>query len=145
MTATGKTLCPSAPHNSANAQVFAVVGGTVENPAAAYLERPLPMSDELVRMASPAAPEEVFRIASPCMGGACGHFDGGKKQCRLATKTVRLQPAVTATPPPCAIRSSCRWWQQEGVSACLRCPQVVTTNFAPSETARAAADVENVP
>ena len=26
------------------------------------------------------------------------------------------------------------WWAQEGVSACLRCPQVVTNDSAPSDS-----------
>ena len=145
MSATGKTLCPSAPHDAPHAQIFAIVGGTMEKPETAYLEKPMPMTAEFAKLAGPVAPEEVFRIASPCMGRGCGHFDGVKKQCRLATKTVRLQPAVTAKLPPCPIRSSCRWWQQEGLNACLRCPEVVTDNHAPSDAARAAADIGNIP
>ncbi|MCA2699690.1 MAG: nitrogen fixation protein, partial [Microcystis sp. M179S2] len=41
---------------------------------------------------------------------------------------------VTDTLPPCRIRQNCRWWLQEGKAACLRCPQVVTDNYNPSET-----------
>ncbi|NCS45084.1 MAG: nitrogen fixation protein, partial [Microcystis aeruginosa BS11-05] len=40
---------------------------------------------------------------------------------------------VTDILPPCRIRQNCRWWLQEGKAACLRCPQVVTDNYNPSE------------
>jgi hypothetical protein len=59
------------------------------------------------------------------------HFDG--HDCRLATRLVQLLPAVVDRLPPCHVRPDCRWWQQEGKAACLRCPQVVTDWAQPPE------------
>jgi uncharacterized paraquat-inducible protein A len=54
-------------------------------------------------------------------------------------RIVEQLPTVTEALPPCAIRRDCRWWQQEGKAACMRCPQVVTDNYNASEQMRQAA------
>lgn len=133
-------LCPSAHPDMAGARVFAVVGGTAEEPRATYLDEAVPLTDEVRALARLVDPAEVFRVASPCVQGACQHFDGGEHICRLARKTAALAPVVVERLPRCAIRPTCRWWQQEGVSACRRCPQVATLNFMPNEAMRMAAD-----
>lgn len=45
-------------------------------------------------------------------------------------------PAVAEELPPYSIRANCRWWQQEGKAACMRCPQVITDTYSPSELIR---------
>lgn len=137
-------MCPSAPHDEPGAHVFAVVGGTLEEPSVAYLDKPLPMTQELIDMAAPVDPAEVFRISAPCAGSKCSHFNTTQHSCRLATRTVALAQVVVTKPPRCAIRTTCVWWAQEGVSACLRCPQVVTHDFAADETTKDAADPHNL-
>lgn len=133
-------LCPSAHPDMADAQVFAVVGGKAGQPRADYLDRAVPLTPQLRAMAGPVNVAEVFRVASPCVGGACQHFDDEGHSCRLAHKTATLVPIVVERLPRCAIRRDCRWWKQEGVSACKRCPQVATLNYAPGAEMRAAAD-----
>ena len=128
------TLCPSARAEGKDSVVFGIVGGTVENPQVAYLKKPLPITDELIKQVEPVTPTEVFRIASPCATKGCQHFDG--KNCRLVMRTVEKMPVVTEELPPCAIRRDCRWWKQEGKAACMRCPQVVTDLYNPSELVR---------
>jgi hypothetical protein len=120
------TLCPSSQPDKDNAVVFGVVEGTVEEPRVAYLERSQPVNEEIQQLSAPVKPTEMMRLASPCHEQGCLHFDGS--DCRLAQRIVEQLPTVTETLPACQIRSSCRWWQQEGKSACLRCPQVVTEN-----------------
>ena len=137
--------CPSVQAREAGAQVFAVVGGTVEHPEVQYLVRDLPITPEVFELTAPLDPAEVFRIAGPCaMSTACAHFDDSRSKCRLAIRTVRMAPVVVSKPPRCAIRSTCMWWHQEGVSACLRCPQVVTNDAVPSERVAATADPTNL-
>ncbi len=137
--------CPSAQHHLAGAQVFAVIGGSVSQPEVTYLEEAIAVTDEVIAMAAPVDPAEVFRISAPCAQSTeCWHFDDTRHLCRLARRTVRIAPVVVSKPPRCAIRSSCVWWAQEGVSACLRCPQVVTNDAAPSTTVMAAADPFNL-
>jgi hypothetical protein len=135
-----QTLCPSAQPDWQDAKVFAVVGGNADAAEVAYLSAPQPVTPELLALAHPVAPAEVFRFAAPCAGGACQHFSVGESKCRLAEKTVRWVPKAVETLPPCTIRAHCRWFQQEGREACMRCPQVVTNNPLPSEAMRAAAD-----
>lgn len=127
------TLCPSARAESVNSIVFGIISGTVAEPRVAYLKQPQPITDELIAKASPVTPTEIFRMATPCATKACLHFDG--KDCRLAKQIAEKLPAVTEELPPCPIRRDCRWWQQEGKAACMRCPQVVTDIYNPSELA----------
>ncbi|MEH2071079.1 MAG: nitrogen fixation protein [Nostoc sp.] len=123
------TLCPSARPELANSVVFGLVGGMTQA-RVTYLKQPLPVTDELLAKASPVTPTEIFRTAAPCALNKCQHFDG--QDCRLATRVAEKLPAVVAELPPCSIRRDCRWWQQEGKAACLRCPQIITDNYNPS-------------
>jgi hypothetical protein len=134
-------LCPSARPEMPGAFAFGAVAGTVVAPRLVHFDEPQPVSDELLALARPATPTEVFRFAAPCAGHACAHFDG--QDCRLATRIVQILPAVTSSLPPCTLRPECRWWQQEGKAACMRCPQVVSECLAPSEEMLRAALPEN--
>ena len=124
-------LCPSARPEWENSTVFGVVTGTVEGPRVTYLNQRQPVTDELMALSGSVTPTEVFRIAAPCAGKGCQHFDG--RDCRLAMRIVQQLPTVAQELPPCSIRRDCRWWQQEGKAACMRCPQVITDNYNPSE------------
>jgi len=135
-----ETLCPSAPPEWAGARVFGVAVGTAQAPDVAYLDRALPLDAALAASTSPAAPDEVFRIAAPCACSGCGHFSAAESKCGLARKIVRLAPIVVEKLPPCSIRSDCRWWKQEGRAACQRCPQVVAVNAQAGDAVRTASD-----
>ena len=130
-------LCPSAQPEMLGSVVFGVASGTAEAPRVAYLDRPVPVTPDVLALAKTVSPNEVFRIAAPCAGRACLHFDGSS--CGLVTKIVQLVQPVVAGVPPCVLRPECRWWQQEGKAACLRCPQVVTLTLDPSAPMREAA------
>ncbi|QKQ72698.1 nitrogen fixation protein [Nostoc sp. TCL240-02] len=127
------TLCPSARPESEDSVVFGIISGTVAEPRVAYLKQPQPLTDELIAKANPITPAEIFRTAAPCATKACQHFDG--QDCRLATRIIEKLPTVAEELPPCSIRRDCRWWQQEGKAACMRCPQVITDNYNASELA----------
>ena len=128
MSIEAKILCPSANHKEPDAVLFAVVGGTAEQPEVAYLDETQAITDEILAMAGSVDPTEVFRFAAPCAKTGCQHFNGEQARCQLAEKVVKLVPIAVNKLAPCAIRSTCRWWQQEGVAGCQRCPQVVTLN-----------------
>lgn len=134
----GPPYCPSAQPGSDGSVVLGVLSGTTENPRLAYLKEPQPVTDELLKLAGPVEPTEVFRFSAPCVGGACKHFDGA--DCRLARRTVQMLPAVVERPPPCRLRPRCRWWRQEGKEACARCPVIVTTISNPTDDQRLWAD-----
>jgi hypothetical protein len=89
-----------------------------------YLTETQPVSEKLLALSGPAKPTEVFRIAAPCAMSGCKHFK--ENACTLVQRIVEgLAPVVNAL-PACQIRSTCRWFSQEGRNACLRCPQVIT-------------------
>jgi len=113
------------------------MAGTATEPRLAYLDQTAPATDEILEMAKPVQPTEVFRLAAPCVESKCCHFDG--RNCQLATRIVQILPAVAEVLPTCAIRKDCRWFQQEGKAACMRCPQVVTLNCAASDSMQRAA------
>src|SRR5215472_16194077 len=124
-------LCPSAQPDMPDSRVLGVVGGSPEAPQLAYLNERLAVTPDLLAIAAPARPTQVFRFAARCEEKACRHFDGS--HCQLATRIVQILPAVTESLPACLIRPDCRWYQQEGRAACMRCPQVVTETYEPSE------------
>jgi len=132
------TLCPSAPPEWSGAVAIGIVGGSAQAPQVTSLARPLPVSEDLLKLAAPVEPTEVFRFAAPCANGACVHFRTGS--CQLAAKVVKLLAPTTDSLPYCTIRADCRWYRQEGRAACLRCPQVVTDNVLPNAAMRRAAD-----
>lgn len=135
-----QTMCPSAQPDWEGSRVIGVVGGTPDEPQVAYLAEPTPVTDELLALARPVTPTEVFRIAAPCANTGCGHFSKEQSTCKLAEKIVRWAPVVVEKLPACSIRPDCRWWQQEGRAACMRCPQVVTDRFKAPEALAKAAD-----
>ena len=108
----------------ANCRVFGVRHPGEDGPQTAYLDQAIAATPDVLAMATPAPPTEVLRLAATCEESRCAHFDG--TDCRLANRIVTLLPPVVSVLPRCAIRPECRWFQQEGRAACLRCPQVVT-------------------
>ena len=124
----------------AGSMAFGVIGGTAENPRVQWIEKPVPVTDELMALTAPVPPAQVLRITAPCQEQACCHFDG--TDCRLATKLVQLLPAVADSLPPCQIRADCRWFVQEGRAACYRCPQIVTFSVNPTQELSLAATPE---
>jgi hypothetical protein len=134
---TGMIHCPSA-QPSADGLVIGVVTGPVEARRVGYLTEPRPVTDEILALAAPVAPAQVFRIAAPCMGDGCKHFAGG--ECGLVKRIVASFDPVISGLPPCRIRPACRWFRQEGRAACLRCPQVVTDSYDGTELQRWVAD-----
>jgi hypothetical protein len=124
-------LCPSAQPGMDGAAVFGVVGGTLAAPRVAWIERPVPVTEDLLALTHPLPPTQVLRIAATCQEEACCHFDG--KDCRLAARLVQLLPSTTESLPACRIRRDCRWFMQEGKAACHRCPQIVTYSVNPTK------------
>jgi hypothetical protein len=125
-----KPICPSAQPDWRGSVLIGVVGGTANEPRVSYLGKSRPVTDELLKLADPVSPTEVFRFAAPCLCKGCVHFETGR--CHLVERVVSLLPEVTKELPACEIRPNCRWWLQEGPTACSRCPQVVTNNHNPS-------------
>src|SRR6266849_4155803 len=85
-------LCPSAQPGMDNCRVLGVVQEDGPTPMVVYLNQFVPASQEVLAMAAPLKPTEVFRLAATCAEGKCPHFD--ETHCRLATRIVKILPAV---------------------------------------------------
>jgi hypothetical protein len=129
--------CPSAQSGMEDALVLGVVAGSDNAPRVEYLNEYVPATQDVLDMAAPVSPGEVFRLAAHCESSKCTHFDG--ERCQLAVRIVAMLPEVAEQLPPCIIRPDCRWYRQEGRAACVRCPQIVTMNVTPGEDIRAVA------
>ena len=127
-------LCPSAQPGMENCRILGVVRQDGAKPMVVYLNQLLPAQADVLALAAPLKPAEVFRLAAPCAEIRCPHFDG--VDCRLAKRVVRILPAVVDALPPCVIRKDCRWYSQEGEAACHRCPEISTVNYDLSELSR---------
>jgi hypothetical protein len=123
-------LCPSAPGHPGESVLIGVVTGTPDEPRVTPTNAPLEVTKELLALAEPVSPSEVFRFASTCRSESCTHFQNGR--CQLADRAVTVLPEVVEHLPRCPIRSQCRWYAQQGGSICRRCPQIVTEQVAPS-------------
>jgi len=122
------------------AHAFGVVRTDSGAPRVTWIERPVPVTPQLLAMSQPVPPTQVMRFAARCQESACSHFDG--RDCRLASRIVDLLDSVVTALPPCTIRASCRWFRQESAPACRRCPQIVTETLNPSELLERAATPE---
>ena len=131
-TAGGKTiLCPSAPGSLDDSMLIGVVTSEDGAPRVLPMQQPLPVTPEILALAEPVSPSEVFRFASSCRAEGCTHFQD--HACQLAVRSVDLLDPVADTLPKCPIRPQCRWFLQEGPAICSRCPQIVTDQYVPHE------------
>lgn len=125
MTAGTRDLtCPSAQPDMAGARVIGVVGGTPEEPQVGYLAHDAAVDLSMVGELGSLDVTHVFRFAATCEEHRCAHFAGG--QCSLARRIVEQLPEVVELLPRCQVRTTCRWFAEQGAAACRRCPQVVT-------------------
>lgn len=130
-------MCPSAQPAMRRVRLLGVVETTADGQRIAYLNEDVRVDEQLLRQAAPAEATEVFRFAAECEQRRCVHFEG--TDCQLARRIVQFLPVVVEALPPCLVRPTCRWFEQEGKAACLRCPQIVTDSLDSSAEYRRAA------
>ncbi|MDP9835893.1 hypothetical protein J2T09_000635 [Neorhizobium huautlense] len=136
MTEQKQLACPSAAADWPDAQLFGVVEGDARQPRVTYVA-PRPVTEALLALVpAELQAEEVFRFTAPCRGTGCPQFQGGR--CGVARAAAQFLPEAEGHAlPACHLRSNCRWWAEEGVAACRRCPTVVTADKARVGTAYA--------
>lgn len=115
--------CPGAQPDAADAVVFAV-RNAVDGVRVGYLASAVKVTPEVLSLVDEVDPLEVFRIGAPCAGSGCVHFAADR--CGLAARISAEVPAAVDIAPACSLRSTCRWFSQEGTAACLRCPAILT-------------------
>jgi hypothetical protein len=123
--------CPSARPDLPDATLL----GVVRDPSAADAVEILPVTVDaqpLIDLIPEGVPVgSILRFAAGCRESACAHF--ADERCRLASRIVADLPEVVDRIARCAIRPRCRWWRQEGIAACRRCPQILTEPLAATE------------
>jgi hypothetical protein len=117
-------MCPSAQPEMQESVVLGLFEDTPEGRRLAWIEKPQPVTPQLLAKTGEVDPRNIFRFAARCEENHCVHFNG--RDCQLASRIVQILPVVVEALPACRIRPECRWYQQEGRAACLRCPEVVT-------------------
>ncbi|WP_323120841.1 hypothetical protein [Burkholderia alba] len=118
--------CPSS-QPGPGSRVIGVVLVVEKEQRIAPLKQAVPL-EQIAHLVPDSVPAtEIVRLASPCQTERCQHYLDEK--CSLASRIVKALPEVVNKLPHCSVRKSCRWWFQEGMHACMRCPQIVTEPF----------------
>ncbi len=120
--------CPSSV-----AQPGAVLLGVMNDDGSlGYLETPIEIDEDFITGAGEGAElERRFRFSSKCVKSGCAQWHDGK--CGVIEKMIDLNPGwheQHPSLPSCSIRTTCRWFFQEGAKACSHCPHVVTNSLA---------------
>jgi hypothetical protein len=131
--------CPSAQPGMGDVQILGVISRDAAEPRLAYLNEATPVTPATLELAAPLDVSQVFRLSARCEATKCTHFDG--QDCQLAVRIAKMLPEVVDHLPACNIRPDCRWFRQEGRSACVRCPQIVTGTNDADERLRQVAGV----
>ena len=123
-----KLLCPSAQPQLRGSVVFASIENQSPGQGVAFLRSSFPVSEGtmLALAGGMLHANQMFRFAAPCEQAGCTNWSGTR--CRVAERLVQILPVASIELPACVIRPDCRWFAQEGKSACMRCPQVVTNS-----------------
>ncbi len=129
-------LCPSTSTENAT-RVIGVVRAGDDGPRVAYAAGSVGFTDELRSLVEPVDAAEVLRLAGPCAERRCAHHVDDR--CSLGERAVSMLPVVVQRAPRCSIRSHCRWFGEQGVEACLRCPAIVTSARTADEELRVVA------
>jgi hypothetical protein len=119
-----KKACPSAPCEEG----ALLLGVMTSSGRLAYLQPPTKVDAEFVaKVKARGRPEQAYRFSSPCVEAACPQWTG--ESCGIG-EMIAQQAETVPEPrstglPTCAIRSSCRWYSEQGRDACMVCPLIV--------------------
>jgi hypothetical protein len=103
-----------------------LVGVKTESGRLAYVQPPTHVDAEFVTRAhAMGQPEARFRFSLPCIEAGCPQWTG--TGCAVVDHVIDevAGEQATARLPACAIRRTCRWYDQRGADACAVCPLVV--------------------
>jgi hypothetical protein len=119
-------VCPSAPCVEGT-HLFGIFD---ESGTLSYLGESMEIDASFVQKAKQHSnPEKRFRFSSPCAKGLCKQWENGK--CGLNEKAIEQIDMInpegykSKPMPKCAIRKSCRWFDQNGEASCYACRYIV--------------------
>lgn len=113
--------CPSAT-NSSGASLFGVVNA---KGVVTFLPQKVELTEELITLGNQNGPaESQFRYTSRCAESGCNQWTG--TACGVIKKLKELDLSeFEQKVQRCPIKGECRWFHQEGLSACKICPLFV--------------------
>jgi len=118
-------MCPSAVcEEGAN-----LIGVVNQDGIVDLLSVPILVDKEFVEIAYQGRqPELRFRFSGRCVESGCKQWTG--TTCSVIEKVLEVveRNEKESPLPECGIRSSCRWFFQEGGGACQVCPLIITDN-----------------
>jgi hypothetical protein len=120
--------CPSAPAVEGRSALLGIVG---RDGRLVYTASSPQVTAELLGAltADGHRPEAVARFSGRCVNSGCAFWvDDACRAIDVAHSQLdtHLPPPHSAELPECGIRPTCRWWAQEGPSACRVCAYVTT-------------------
>jgi hypothetical protein len=115
--------CPSS-----NASEGSILLGVINtNGTVGFISNKIELTGELYHeMLKKGEPEKHFRFSTDCVESGCHQWQSGK--CSVIQKILHINEDLQLEDqlPACSIRSSCRWYFQEGSKACSFCPYIIT-------------------
>ena len=96
-----------------------------------FFKAPIEVTPEFLEDAGDSESlERRFRFSNKCVQSGCKQWTG--KECGVIKAVLALEtiPANNDL-PDCSIRKTCRWFSQEGATACNGCRYVVTNVSQP--------------
>jgi len=97
------------------------------------LSTSFPVTADFIQETTKGRPaEQRFRFANRCVQSGCNQWKDGK--CSVIKNVLDALPVFESSLPKCAIRSSCRWYFQEGPKACSVCPLIITDSMQEDQT-----------
>jgi hypothetical protein len=108
-----------------------------------YLAEPIPAAALAGTIPEGVSPTRILRFASHCTAD-CANRIGS--ECGLINRVAVLPASLeSGAVPRCHLRPRCKWWEQKGVDACIRCPAVATTARSGDEFGALVANPETTP
>jgi hypothetical protein len=116
----------SCPSSTADAGTV-LLGVVNANGTVGYFSNKTEVTEELLEVIHKTGDaEKHFRFSGNCVESGCRQWDKGNcsviKNIMHANDDLELEAQL----PNCSIRSSCRWYYQEGAKACSFCPYIIT-------------------
>jgi hypothetical protein len=119
--------CPS----SVAAEGSVLLGVFNKNGSLGYISNKTEVTGNLYEQVKKTKdPEKHFRFSNTCVESGCRQWSSGK--CGVINNILHANEDLNleAQLPNCSIRTSCRWYFQEGAQACTFCPYIVTNMLA---------------
>lgn len=84
-----------------------------------FVDEEVPIPVTLHQIVDPQSLALRARFVGPCITSGCKHWTGA--HCRLGQAVADVGAAGVDVLPNCAVRGTCRWFLENGPSACTPC------------------------